>query len=689
VLGNYRIDGLLGQGGMGIVYEATQLSLRRTVALKVVGADVSADAAFRERFRLEGQIQAALDHPHIVTIYEAGEFERNLFIAMRLVRGPTLKDLIVGRELDAGRALRLLAPIGDALDTAHAAGLIHRDVKPQNILVGQRDHAYLADFGLMKSAGQRGLTRTGQFVGSIDYIAPEQINGGEATRRTDVYALGAVLFEALTGIVPYPKASDAAVLYAHMTEDPPRVSDQRPELPVALDTVIAAAMAKDPEHRQSSAAALLRDAQRAFSRPTRAAMRMPGPFETPEEAGVRPPEARVSTVETDRETGWRPGRETDRQADRETASRPLRPTAAESPKSRPVGAASAQGRSGPAAAPETVADETADDHEPSPRVVTPRPPAARSRAPFGIPARGWPAIAALLLALAGGGYVSGRSLASGDAGAATRSASGALSLVLPAGWARSPVPTMPGLRFSQALAATPATPAGHGLVAGIVSEGRGRDLIPAAVAHRLSLRTGVGTPIRLGRLEGLRYSELQLGDGRTVTLYVVPTSSGAATVGCYAPAGAASARVLDSCDRSAATLRLAASQAYGLGPSRAYGERLSRILAELGRTRTAQRTLMLAARRRSTQESAAEALSDATAKAAREAAAMTVSARDREAHDALVRGLAESRDGYARMASAAQANNSADFAAAADRVRAADASTREAMTSLVKLGYRT
>jgi serine/threonine protein kinase len=226
-LAGYRIDGVLGQGGMGTVYEATQLSLDRVVALKVLPDHLSGDIVFRERFQREGQIQARLEHPHIVTVYEAGESEQGLFIAMRLIRGRNLKDMIVARELDAGRSLRILGPMAEALDDAHEIGLIHRDIKPQNILVGGRDHAYLADFGLTKGPSERSLTKSGMFVGTIDYIAPEQIEGKRATSATDVYALAAVLYECLTGVVPFPRESEAAVLYAHMAGDPPRLTDQR------------------------------------------------------------------------------------------------------------------------------------------------------------------------------------------------------------------------------------------------------------------------------------------------------------------------------------------------------------------------------------------------------------------------------------------------------------------------------
>ncbi len=224
VVAGYRIDGTLGEGGMGTVYRATQLSLERVVALKVLTAELSSDPGFRERFRREGLLQAALDHPHIVTVYEAGEAEERLFLAMRMVEGPTLKDLIMRRQLDDRRALRLLTQVAEALDAAHAKGLIHRDVKPQNVLVGAGDHAYLADFGLTKGSDDAAMTETGQFVGTIDYISPEQARGERATAPSDVYALTAVLCECLTGKVPYVKATEERVLLAHLSEPPPSLS---------------------------------------------------------------------------------------------------------------------------------------------------------------------------------------------------------------------------------------------------------------------------------------------------------------------------------------------------------------------------------------------------------------------------------------------------------------------------------
>jgi serine/threonine protein kinase len=200
-----------------------------------------------------------------VSIYEAGQTDYGMFIAMRLIQGPTLKDLIFSRELDPRRTLRLLAQVAHALDAAHDADLIHRDVKPQNILIGQGDHAYLADFGLIKAVDDHGpLTGTGQFIGTIDYVAPEQIQGDPATATSDCYALAGVMFECLTGQVPFLRPNEAATLHAHVLQPPPKISELRPDLPLELDDVIAHGMAKDPAARPATAVELIMEAQRAL-----------------------------------------------------------------------------------------------------------------------------------------------------------------------------------------------------------------------------------------------------------------------------------------------------------------------------------------------------------------------------------------------------------------------------------------
>jgi hypothetical protein len=257
VVGRYRVEGMLGRGGMAAVYSARHVELGRRVALKVISGELSSDPEFVARFRREGQMQASLENPHVVTVYEAGESEHGLYLALQLVQGSTLAALMAERQLGAGRALALLRQVAEALNAAHAAGLVHRDVKPQNVLVGESDDAHLGDFGLTRVGGAAGVTATGKLVGTVSYLAPEVIHGEEATPASDRYAFAATVFECLTGTVVYPRQTEAAILYAHTSEPPPRISRRRAELPQALDDLFARALAKDPGKRPKSARELV------------------------------------------------------------------------------------------------------------------------------------------------------------------------------------------------------------------------------------------------------------------------------------------------------------------------------------------------------------------------------------------------------------------------------------------------
>lgn len=265
-IAGYRIRSVLGRGGMGVVYLAEHEGLKRNVALKVLMPQFATDPRFRERFVLESQLAANLEHPHVVPIYEAGEADGVLFIAMRHVDGIDLRKLLLEGPLEPDRALAILRQVADALDAAHERGLVHRDVKPGNVLLARRgpephDEAYLSDFGLTKrTSSLSGLSGTGEFIGTLDYAAPEQFEGGPLDARTDVYSLGAVLFECLTGRAPFPRPNEAAVMYAHMMEPPPTVTAERPELPEPIDEVVRRAMAKDPADRHATAGAVIAEA---------------------------------------------------------------------------------------------------------------------------------------------------------------------------------------------------------------------------------------------------------------------------------------------------------------------------------------------------------------------------------------------------------------------------------------------
>ena len=256
--GGYRIEALLGRGGMGSVYLATHERLDRKVAVKVIAAELAHDETFRARFLGESQLAASLDHPNVIPIYDADEVDGVLYLAMRYVNGPSLQALVRERgPLSPAETLRIAEQIGGALDAAHAAGLVHRDVKPANILVAEPGrHAYLCDFGLAKRTSSRGVTRTGSFLGTVDYCSPEQIEGRPLDGRSDLYSLGCVLFNCLTARAPYERENDFAVLEAHLRDPPPSLASVGTEAPAALDAVIAGATAKDPASRFENGDAL-------------------------------------------------------------------------------------------------------------------------------------------------------------------------------------------------------------------------------------------------------------------------------------------------------------------------------------------------------------------------------------------------------------------------------------------------
>jgi hypothetical protein len=627
VVAGYRIDGVLGEGGMGVVYEATQLSLERKVALKLISGTLGDDFSFRERFRREGLIQAAIDHPNIVTVYEAGQSEHGLFLAMRLIRGPSLRDLILGRELEPERALRFLDQIADALDTAHEAGLIHRDIKPSNVLVstGARDHAYLADFGVTKAPGEATLTRTGQLVGTIDYMAPEVIRGEPATPASDIYALGALLYECLTGSIPYPRETDAAVLYAHLFDAPPRVTQERPDLPAAIDAVVERGMATEPADRYASAGELASDASRALGAVV-AELGVPAAVRAPEQLGVRRPEDAVST-----------------------------PVAITRP-------AAAETRQAPPPAPSTAA--------------APAPPAER-RMPAAVP---WLAAAAIIAALAAGGFAAGRAGGGGSEGAGleTVRASG-LALSVPGSWdatGRNVAAKALDLRDAVRLNAP-----------GDAS----RRLLVGRFAPPPSGGVDEPTPelVALGpeSAQAYAYRNVPLGSEQRVDLFDIVHDDGDAVVrvACVRPSGDGAAA--QSCARIAGSARPTGIEPIRLTPSREYALDLDAALGVLGTRRTAALRELRAAETPLGQAAAAAELREVHENARRAveraAAPPIASSQDRE----LVAALGAASDAYDRLAKAARAGNASSYSKARTAAVAAGKQLDRAMTLLENLGY--
>ncbi len=629
IVAGYRIDGRLGEGGMGTVYRATQLSLERVVALKVLTTQLSSDPTFRERFRREGLLQAALDHPHIVTVYEAGETEDRLFLAMRMVEGPTLKQLILDGSFGNRRALRLLTQVADALDAAHAKGLIHRDVKPQNVLIGSGDYAYLADFGLTRAHGDTPMTETGLFVGTIDYISPEQARGERATAQSDVYALTAVLYECLTGQVPYVRASEERVLMAHLTEDPPRISEVRGDLPPALDEAIAQGMAKDPARRPHSASELMLNIRRAF-----------GAIAPAPNAGAQATQIAASDAGAD------PG-----------VTRLAGAVTVPPPPSPPTPIPSATAPPSPASEP---------------------PTREQGRGGWFIPAVVVAALiaAAIGVALGGGG---GSSQPFSDSASAAN-----IELSFPSTWQRvSSAPTIPGVDFSQTIALQRS---GSRLLAGEVNAS-GPSLLESSLLSLLGHAPPSPSVVRLGSIDAYRYSDLAVrGLAGTLTLYVAPTTTGVATIACLG-GGPAAGTVTRECAQIAATLRLNSASAFALTPSPQYASALSGTLASLQGSLGPLSGRLASAVDASAQAAAAAALARAFHSAGVSVSRLTASPAVRGTNANLADGLQAIGGGYGALSSAAKAEDQSAYTQAARALSAAHTKVSSALSELRKAGY--
>ncbi|MGW7018334.1 serine/threonine-protein kinase [Streptomyces decoyicus] len=300
-IAEYLLQDEIGRGGMAVVYRAEDLRLGRTVAVKLLAPELARNDTFRQRFAHESRVAAAIDHPHIVPVFEAGETDGVLYIAMRYVRGRDLRALL-DRDgpLSLETACRIALQVASALDAAHAHDLVHRDVKPGNILIAEGtdsdrpEHAYLTDFGLTKkSLSLTGFTSVGQFVGTLDYVAPEQISGRPVDGRCDVYSLACVLFEMLTGAPPFRRDDDMALLWAHQYDPPPAATELRPDLPEAVDAVFAEALAKVPEDRYETC--------RGFV----AALRAAGRTAAPGAAAGTPPAHAMTQVDAQADPGGR------------------------------------------------------------------------------------------------------------------------------------------------------------------------------------------------------------------------------------------------------------------------------------------------------------------------------------------------------------------------------------------------
>jgi hypothetical protein len=623
-IAGYRIDGVLGMGGMAVVYEATQLSLRRTVALKVLASHLSTDETFAERFRREAMLQAALEHPSIVTVFEAGESEDGLFLAMKLVRGTNLKQRILD-GLEAARALAILEQIASALDTAHDAGLIHRDVKPQNILVDGGDRAFLADFGLTKGARDRAVTGTGQYLGSLDYVSPEQIKGGPLSARSDLYAFAAVLYECFAGEVPFPHDTEAAVLYAHLSESPSRLSERDPSLPPALDAVLARGLAKEPEDRHASASALVAAAREALA----------AEIPEPEVAAALPP---------------------------------------------PSTNGDARARFG-----ETLVD---------PGLVRTVPTIEAAPARRELPSWVLKTLAIAVPVLALLGFMLGRAGGEQREPARNVAAAGPLTLRFTGDWRPLPNPDpIAGLVLADPIALglddadRPAE-----LHAGVAREAEGPLVLPPALLAQLDEVPPAAT-VRLGSVPALRYVGLRHRElDADLTVYVVPTSRGAATIACVtlpvAPEDDSGASGASRCEDVASTLTLRGAEARSLGPSERYGAAVDAVVAQLVRARAGARVALDEAETSVGQQRQARRLAAVFRAGRASLARVQPGLIELPMHRALVAALDSAVGAYGALSRAARDGDPAAFELAKANVRGAEDSFRRALGALGKVGYR-
>ena len=712
VAGYELLQPLAPRSRSGVVYEAVDRAGRRRVAVKVIDSDLSDDDGFRMRFRDEVIKQGSLNHVHVLSVYEAGESQHGLFVAMAKVEGPSLRDLLASQELEPAAGLDILEAVAEALDAAHRQGLVHRNLKPENILVPPDGDAVLGDFGSARPLDGRMLVKGGSRGGEHNYISPEQARGEPATERSDLYALGAVLFETLAGSEPYQRGSAKAVVYAHLYRPVPVASERDPRLPEEIDVVLQRAMAKEPDDRYASASELVAAARAALGH---------GPVAPP----IDPPRTRGGA---DR-NGTRSAAENARSertgaAAVATAVGGARPDVGDAPLARP---------SHPPLSPE-AATAPPTEGPPSPASVRPASPVTKTTGPAPSSTRptaprrgpgsaapthaerprgrriaavttetaetsdrrllGWRRgvliglLALLVIAgAAGASAILGRSRDEAPPPPPRAESGGRLGVTVPGLWRRlAEAPAVPGLRLADAIALGPPGSTGAALVAG-TAEPSGSLLLPATLLRRLADRPQNDDTVALGTFQAYRYANLTPRgfDGR-LNIYAVPTTAGVASVACVAPASVDG--FLDECERVASTLELSEGEPVPLGPDRRYAARLDRAIARLNRIRGAGRSRLQGARTPAGQARTATALAAAYRRAATSLArGRSLNPAEQRANGRIVSALRTTQAAYTRMAAAARAADRGRYNAARAAVVRGEAAVQRGVEALEPLGY--
>ncbi len=633
-LAGYRIEAVAGVGGMGVVYRATQLSLDRPVALKVLSSTLVGNRTFRERFRREGRHAAALDHPNIIPVYEAGESNGLMFIAMRLVDGPSLADLISANQVSGREALRVVGAIASALDAAHEAGLVHRDIKPQNILLTKTGHPYLADFGITKGSGHGGLTHSGDFVGSLNYVAPEQIEGDDVTGASDIYSLAALLFHCLSGAYPYERDSDAALMHAHLRAPPPSFAGLGIPAPAGLDAVFQVGMAKLPEDRFATATGLVEACRDALT------------IVEPRLLDDAPAFPAPGVHDADAEPERTP----------EPADDPLTGPPPGSPVALPGGPRNL-----------TAADLRRDAElwgEPE------RPPRRVSNTTLAI---------AGLVALLVVAPVAGWALGHDDPPAGPEQArSAALTLEHSAAWSRGSG-DIDGLELEDPI--TLRRGDGVKLAAGRMLTFRaGFDPVPAALRDRFAGKSDPVT-VRLGSHTAARHA-VALRSRERLWLALVPDDKGWIAIACEGP-GADRPGV---CPAVASTLDVIAAKPVPLGPDKRLAEQIDGALTKLNAVRAAT-ALLLRARSAATRGRAAGRSARAHAAAARTLAGLDARPQEAPLVALLAKHLRGQADNLENLSRAASRRRVIRYDSARAAIKIRERRVRAALARLRSVGY--